>query len=245
MNVSLMNPMARTGQITAATLLMLLLVAVAIPALAQRAPDAVEIDPTHHHVLFENDHVRVFEALASPGARSPMHSHPPIVVVSLGKARTHMSTPDGSSFIFDLNPGQVLWLEDAEHSWELLSGNTHVIAVEPKHAQRAGVARPSPLPPTDAVAVDPTHHNVILENDHVRVLEVLASPGASSPLHTHPYVVVISLDKARSMMKGPDGNPFVFDLSPGQVFLFEGAEHEWELLSGQVHVIAVEIKGAR
>ena len=48
-------------------------------ASAQKAKDAVIVDPKVHNVLFENDHVRVFEARASYPAASPMHSHPPFV----------------------------------------------------------------------------------------------------------------------------------------------------------------------
>jgi quercetin dioxygenase-like cupin family protein len=99
---------------------------------AQDARDAVAVDPEHHHVILENDRVRVFEVLADVGAKSPMHTHPPFVLVSLGKARLRMTMPDGQKAIFDLNPGQVLWMEGAEHSWELVAGQGHVVAVEVK-----------------------------------------------------------------------------------------------------------------
>jgi hypothetical protein len=39
--------------------------------------------------------------------------------------------------IFDTYPGQVIWMEDAEHSWEVLAGEIRVIGVEVKSAQRA------------------------------------------------------------------------------------------------------------
>lgn len=56
----------------------------------------------------------------------------PLVAASLGKARLRMTTPDGKSSIFDLNPAQVLWMENVEHSWELLAGQVHLVAVEVK-----------------------------------------------------------------------------------------------------------------
>jgi sugar/nucleoside kinase (ribokinase family) len=214
----------------------------AAAATAQEVGDAVAVDPTRHHVILENDHVRVFEALASPGTATVMHTHPPFVGVSLSKARLRMAGPDGAPFIFDLNPGQVFWMEDAKpHEWELLAGQVHVIAVEPKGAV-PGETRPLTPGRRDAVAVDPTLHHVILENDHVRVFEALASPGAATIMHTHPPFVGVSLSKARLRMAGPDGARFIFDLNPGQVFWMEDAEHEWELLAGQVHVIAMEPK---
>ena len=70
-----------------------------------------------------------------------MHSHPPFVFVSLGTARVGMTLPDGKSVIFDTYPGQVMWMENVEHSWEILSGEVHVIAVEVKSALRAPKAK--------------------------------------------------------------------------------------------------------
>jgi hypothetical protein len=113
------------------------LVGVGMTALAQNAQspkDAVAIDPTHHHVVLDNARVRAYEVMASRGDKSPMHTHPPVVVVSLGTTRLAMTTPDGKKAILDLHPGQVLWLENVEHSWEVLSGELHVVAMEPKKA---------------------------------------------------------------------------------------------------------------
>ena len=100
-------------------------------------PDAVVIDPDVHHVVMENDHVRVFEARATAGTRSPMHSHPPLVLVSIGSARGKLTLPGGEQQILDLRPGTVIWLENPEHSWELLAGELHVVAVEVKSAREA------------------------------------------------------------------------------------------------------------
>ncbi len=225
-------------------LVVLFLFALVPAAVARDSKDAVVVDPTHHKVVLENDHVRVFEVLAAPGDKSPMHSHFPLVVVSLSQARARMTQPDGKTLIFDLHPAQVLWLENVEHSWELLSGQVHLFAVEPKAAQKkkegAAAVRNSPR---DAVTVDPTHHNVVLENDHVRVFEAHGAPGAKSPMHTHNPMVLISLDKARFRMMQPDGKASIFDLNPAQVIWVENAEHSWDLLAGQLHVLAVEVKG--
>jgi hypothetical protein len=113
-----------------------LVVGVALVAAAQRAKDAVAIDPDVHHVVMENEHVRVFEARAAHGRKSPMHTHPSRVLVSVGSARVKLTLPDGKTQMLDLRPGQVLWLENAEHSWELLGGDLHVVAVEVKSAQK-------------------------------------------------------------------------------------------------------------
>ncbi|MFQ5737732.1 MAG: cytoplasmic protein [Acidobacteriota bacterium] len=104
---------------------------------AQKATDSTVVDPDAHHVVLENEHVRVFEGRAAPGWKSPMHTHPPLVLVSLGSARLKMTLPDGTSSIFDLRPGQVLWVDGAQHSWELLAGDLHGVGVEVKSAAPA------------------------------------------------------------------------------------------------------------
>ena len=116
-----------------------------VSASAQKTKDAVIVDPKVHNVLFENDHVRIFEARASMPVASPMHSHPPFVFIGLETGRVKMGLPDGKKVMFDVYPGQVIWAGDGmEHSWELLSGKVRVIAVEVKSAQKPA-AGPLPL----------------------------------------------------------------------------------------------------
>lgn len=226
-------------------LVLLALFAATPEAMGQDARDAVVLDPAHHHVIMENDHVRVFEVLAAPGDTSPMHTHPPLALVSLDKARIRIAGPDGSPSILDLNPGTVLWLENVEHTWKLLAGQIHLFAVEIKAAREG--RPPVAVTPHDreAVVVDPTHHQVVLENDHVRVFEALATPGETSPMHVHPPTLLISFDPARLRVTLPDGSSTIADLHPAQALWLEDVEHSWEILSGQVHVFGVEVKPAR
>lgn len=66
-----------------------------------------------------------------------MHSQPPFVLVSLGQARLQMTLPDGEVAILDLLPGEVMCLEAVtQHSWKMLSGEAHVVAVEVKSAAK-------------------------------------------------------------------------------------------------------------
>lgn len=37
----------------------------------------------------------------------------------------------------------------------------------------------------------PAHHEVLLENEHVRVLDTKLGPGESTPVHTHPWPSVL------------------------------------------------------
>jgi len=230
-------------------LVLVFALAMSAPAFSQSlAPnDAVTVDPDVHHVILENEQFRVFDARASKGTKSPMHSHPPFVLISLGKARFRMALPDGKVSMFDLNPGQVIWMEGARHSWELLAGELHVIGVEIKSAQKAG---PPPAAPerkaNDSVSADPEAHHVLFENPHVRVFEGRTSHGRKSPMHSHPPTLLVSLDWMRLKLTLPDGKTIIHDFSPSQVLWFaDGGEHSWETLAGSGRVIAIEVKSAK
>jgi quercetin dioxygenase-like cupin family protein len=110
-------------------------------ASAQTPQDATVVDGDAHKVALDNEHVRVLQVLASPGWKSPMHSHPPLVLVSLGTGRVRMTYPDGKKEIFDLRPGSIFWLDGIAHSWELLAGEVNVVAVEVKAAKAAKAAK--------------------------------------------------------------------------------------------------------
>ncbi len=117
-------------------LLLSFLLGIGIATLAaQKATDSTVIDPDVHHVVMENEHVRVFEARGAPGWKSKMHTHPPLVLVSVGSARLKLTLPDGKTSILDFRPGQVIWVPGAEHSWELLAGDLHAVGVEVKSAR--------------------------------------------------------------------------------------------------------------
>ena len=222
-----------------------LLAAIPIVSSAQAADDAVSVDPDVHKVILENDFIRVFDARASKGAKSPLHTHPPMVLVSLGKSRFRMTLADGKTSIFDLNPGQALWVEGAHHSWELIAGELHAIGIEIKSAKEGRVPPAPSRRPNDAVAADPEAHHVLFENPHVRVFEGRTSAGRRSPMHSHPPSFYVSLDWMRLRLALPDGKSVIHDFSPAQVIWFEnGGEHGWEALAGGGRVIAVEVKAA-
>jgi hypothetical protein len=43
----------------------------------------------------------------------------------------------------------------------------------------------------DAMAAAPDHHQVLLENDQVRVLDTRSPPGATTPVHSHRWAGVL------------------------------------------------------
>lgn len=69
-------------------------------------------------------------------------------------------------------------------------------------------------PALDAVAAAPDSHRVLLDNAHVRVLEVIIRPGEREPAHTHRWPSVMTvLEKARIRYYNAAGE-LVFETPP-------------------------------
>lgn len=99
------------------------------------APDATDVDPIGHHIVFENEHVRILEVRNQSGQQLAMHSHPPRVVVPLGPYRMRSVDSTGAASTVDRRPGEAIWVEQEEHEAEILIGPTHVIEIEVKSAR--------------------------------------------------------------------------------------------------------------
>lgn len=82
------------------------------------AQDAVEVDPDHYKVEFENDKVRVLRITYGPGEESVMHSHPESVGVFLTDGIGKFTFPDGSTQDVEFTAGQVIWMAEVTHQPE-------------------------------------------------------------------------------------------------------------------------------
>ena len=95
--------------------------------------DAVTVAPDHYKVVEENDRVRILEFRGSTGDKTAMHSHPAVVAIALSSAEVRFTLPGGQSMEIELNAGQAMYMDAADHSTEILSSSeAHVILVELK-----------------------------------------------------------------------------------------------------------------
>ncbi|GAB2663660.1 hypothetical protein [Kribbella swartbergensis] len=99
--------------------------------------------------------------------------------------------------------------------------------------------------PQHATIVDPDAHQVLFENEHVRVIQARASHGWKSAMHSHAPMLVVNLGSGRQKVTWADGTTQIVDLNPGAVVWQEDSfDHAWELLAGEVNVVLVEVKSA-
>ena len=97
------------------------------------AQDAVQVDPKHHKVEFENDYLRVLRINFAPGDISKMHQHPCAVAIGISNSDLIFHFPDGSSRPTKLKRGQVVVAKPTTHNPEnKTQTSSEVILVELK-----------------------------------------------------------------------------------------------------------------
>jgi quercetin dioxygenase-like cupin family protein len=98
----------------------------------------------------------------------------------------------------------------------------------------------------DAVAVDPKHYKVELENDQVRVLRIRYGPGEKSVMHQHPAGVAVFLTDAQAKFTTADGKSQERTVKAGSAILGDTEVHLPENVGAKpFELILVELKGGK
>jgi quercetin dioxygenase-like cupin family protein len=98
----------------------------------------------------------------------------------------------------------------------------------------------------DIVKISPEVHQVLFENDAVRVLEVTVKPGAKVPMHTNPENVNYIVKPGTLRLIAPDGSSMDLDLTERQVIPAPVGRHAVENVGAtEVRTICIELKVSR
>ena len=97
----------------------------------------------------------------------------------------------------------------------------------------------------DPVKVAPKNFQVLLENDHVRVLEFHSKSGEKIPMHSHPGYVALSIaGSGKTKFTSSDGKVTEAPAKVGQVRWRDAETHASEYTGeGETRVWLVEVKG--
>jgi hypothetical protein len=98
----------------------------------------------------------------------------------------------------------------------------------------------------DPVKVAPNNFQVVLQNDHVRVLEFHSKSGEKIPMHSHPAYVALSIaGSGKTKFTSADGKVTEAPAKVGQVTWRDAETHASEYTGeGETRVWLVELKGA-
>ncbi|HLK04151.1 MAG TPA: hypothetical protein VKT53_06885 [Candidatus Acidoferrum sp.] len=209
-------------------------------------------------VEFENEQIRVTRVHYAPRATSPMHSHTGRAVVAITGSHLRVTTSDGKTQETQRKPGEIYWGDSVTHSAEnLTDAPVETVEIEVKGATAAAIpvapksyelgSLHEPVP----VEMEP-HHHAVLQNQYVRVLDVLFPVGQVALFHTHSndnVSVELSGDKSKSQPwtdKGMGEWSTPGDVVPGRVGFHKAAGRAYTHRVGSAgekpyHVIDVEI----
>ncbi len=95
----------------------------------------------------------------------------------------------------------------------------------------------------DYAKVMPQDVKVLVDNDRVRVLEVIHKPGAKEPMHSHPAYVSVFLSTTRLKITTPDGKTVEKERKAGETYFSEAVTHAVENVgTSDQHAIVIELK---
>ena len=104
--------------------------------------------------------------------------------------------------------------------------------------------------PLDAMTTAPEHHEVLFENDRVRILDTRLPPGQRTPLHAHEWPAALYvLGWSDFVRRGEDGTVLADSRDRPAPELGSGLwidplpPHSVENVgSADLHIVAVEVK---
>jgi quercetin dioxygenase-like cupin family protein len=105
---------------------------------------------------------------------------------------------------------------------------------------------PATTGPVDGLVSSPANFKLLLENDHVRVLQYTLLPGALDHWHTHPPRVGYVLSGAKIRVTEADGSHQDYDEKTGETYWADFSPlHDTLNLDTKPYVaLLIEVKGA-
>ncbi len=98
----------------------------------------------------------------------------------------------------------------------------------------------------DNAVVNPKTAHVILDNDHVHVLDVVLEPGTKEQVHSHPAYVTYVLAGGKLRSHTMDGKSTEVVFETGKALYRDPLTHWTENIgSTTIHLVVVEIKPAK
>ncbi len=95
----------------------------------------------------------------------------------------------------------------------------------------------------DPAKVDPVHYNVIVDNRHVRILNVHHKPGGKRSVHSHPYRVVYSFTDSRVKFTSSDSKTDIRTVKAGPATWHNAETHTVENIGKtEEHALDIELK---
>jgi hypothetical protein len=102
--------------------------------------DPIQVASDHYTVVEENARVRILEFIGKRGDKTPMHSHPATVAISISPIRERMMMPNGETMEVEMPAGASMYVDGIEHGTEVLGDTSHMFLIELKGNEVGGTS---------------------------------------------------------------------------------------------------------
>ena len=188
---------------------------IALLLASAQSPVPVEKEP-RHHLKFENSYTRVFDVTLPPGDVTLFHTHSnDYVFVSIGDADLKGQVMGADPVPLILKSGEIRFTEaPITHRVENRGAAPfRTIAIEILRPSGAQVS-PEKIP----------GHTILLDNDRVRVEQLVLEPGQSTGLHKHTMPGLgVSVSGGKVVIESPGQTPQTVELKAGDFRWRDGA----------------------
>ncbi len=188
---------------------------IAAVTLAAQTPNEVEItNEAHHHLIFQNDQVRVFSVEVAPREATLMHRHRhDYAFVTLGASDVSNEVAGKSPVELKLQDGQTAFLAGnfAHIAHNLAPTPFRNVTIEFLQDEKARTAPPPKWDEERGLHIlSGGTQEILFAKDGARVSEIELQPGGMIPSHHHngPHLVVAVTDlDMRSDIEGRGPTP--------------------------------------
>jgi quercetin dioxygenase-like cupin family protein len=186
----------------------------------QEPGDPLEVGPDIYKELFANESVRVLEVTFAPGAKIAMHKHPDHVAYAVTGGKLKIAPAEGEAQEMEIQPGMALFMPAQAHAAENTGTTELKLAVV--ELNKKGTAAPEGK---DPVVAGKKIYKLVLDDPHVRVLEVSFKKGGKIAAHAHPDHAIYVLEGGKLSVTGADGTAQELELQAGQATFLPAAVH--------------------
>ena len=207
------------------------------PTLLLQAQDMVAVAPNLCKVRLDNEWVRLTEVHGKAGEKMPLHSHPGYLSYYFTSGKAKFTNADGKSSEREIKANTAKWTEPEKHSVEFLSPEASTLVVEVK--KPTGKKAPAGADPAKVASGS---YKVVLENEHVRLLEVRGKAGTKIPIHSHPAYVAYAVNDMKAEFVDSTGKTQQVDEKAGETIWKEPESHGVTIQSNNARVLVIELK---
>ncbi len=96
----------------------------------------------------------------------------------------------------------------------------------------------------DPVKVAPGNYKVVVENSHVRVLDIHIKPGGKVAVHSHPGYVAVAFTPCKVKFTSSDGKTNEAEFKADEAVWRDAETHSAENIgTAECHALNIELKG--